>query len=192
MAARVRRAAWRAAFTFSLVRDPWARLALAFHLTSKNPLDGGFLNRDERAAARANETRSIELFRSWVRHAGRTFPPGAADAWRFTTSDAHGNERAPTFNASQLSWLVDEKGRLIVDEIIRLEDLERRWPQLQERVAGCAARRTAPRATTRPFARWTTRRITRPTRRTTTPTRAPPSAHTWRPTLRASATGRRA
>ena len=38
-------AAWRAAFTFSLVRDPWARLVShwAFHLTSKNPLDGGFL-----------------------------------------------------------------------------------------------------------------------------------------------------
>ena len=139
-------AAWRAAFTFSLVRDPWARLVShwAFHLTSKNPLDGGFLSRDERAAARANETRSIELFRSWVRHAGRTFPPGAADAWRFTTSDAHGNERAPTFNASQLSWLVDEKGRLLVDEVIRLEDLERRWPQLQERV--CGLRGTAYRA----------------------------------------------
>ena len=186
-------AAWRAAFTFSLVRDPWARLVShwAFHLTSKNPLDGGFLSRDERAAARANETRSIELFRSWVRHAGRTFPPGRRRVALHDVRRPRQRARADT-NASQLSWLVDEKGRLLVDEIIRLEDLERRWPQLQERV--CGLRGTAYRAARdHPAIRAMDHpSTTRPTRRTTTPTRAPPSARTWRPTLRASATGRRA
>ena len=31
---------------------------------------------------------------------------------------------------------MDERGRLLVDEAYRLEDLERRWPELQRRVCG--------------------------------------------------------
>ena len=55
-----------------------------------------------------------DVLHPWVRHARRTHPPHSAEAWRFTTSDAHGNEQASWFNASQLSWLVDAKGRLSV------------------------------------------------------------------------------
>ena len=111
----------------------------AFHIGSKNPLDGGHLTPEQRSAARLNETHSIAHFRSWVRHARRMHPPHSAEAWRFTTSDAHGNEQAGWFNASQLSWLVDGSGKLLVDAVIKLEDLERRWPELQTRVCGLHA-----------------------------------------------------
>ena len=131
-------AAWSDAFTFALVRNPWARLVShwAFHLTSKSPLDGDRLTHEQRHAAKANESLSISHFREWVRHARRSHPPHAADAWRFTTREGHGNEQAPGFNASQISWLVDEGGKLIVREVYRLEDLERRWPELQGHVCG--------------------------------------------------------
>ena len=74
-------------FTFSLVRDPWARLVShwAFHIRSKEPLDGGFLTSAQRLACATNETHSIHYFRLWVRHARRERPPDAHDAWKFTT-----------------------------------------------------------------------------------------------------------
>ena len=134
--------AWLDAYTFAVVRDPWARLVShwTFHLVDgsarRNPLDGGYLTDAQRQAARANENVSIAHFRSWVHHTRRVIPPDAADAWRFTTCNPHGNEQSRGFNASQLSWLVDEAGLLLVDDVFRLEDLERRWPELQRRVCG--------------------------------------------------------
>jgi len=133
--------AWSDAFTFSLVRDPWARLVShwAFHLKSKHPLDAGFLSGQQRAEASADENRSITHFRAWIRHVSTAHPPDRPGAWRFTTAEGHGNEQARGFNASQLSWLVDEDGRLLVDRVYKLEELEAHWPELQERVCGLRA-----------------------------------------------------
>ena len=132
---------WADSYTFALVRDPWARLVShwSFHITSRNPLDAGQLTPEQRAAARLNETHSIRHFRSWVRHAWRTHPPNASDAWRFTTGDAHGNEQHRGFNATQSSWLVGERGELLVSDVYRLEDLEWRRPELQAKVCGLRA-----------------------------------------------------
>lgn len=139
---------WSKAFTFGLVRDPWARLVShwAFHIGSKNPLDGGHMTSEQRAVARFNESHSIAHFRSWIRHARQAHPPHAPDAWKFTTGDAHGNEQARSFNASQTSWLVDGAGRLAVSAVYKLEELEQRWPELQARVCGL---RGVPYATAR-------------------------------------------
>ena len=129
--------AWFGAFTFALVRNPWTRIVShwAFHLNS-NPLDGGYLTTVQRRAAGGNESISIAHFRSWVRHVRHVHPPNASDSWRFTTLNAHGNEQARGFNASQLSWLVDEHGVLLVNEVSKLEALQHRWPELQARVCG--------------------------------------------------------
>lgn len=130
--------AWTRAYTFALVRNPWARLVShwAFHLQSRSPLDG-HLTPEQRRIAKANESASIDYFRAWVRHARSSFPPDSPRAWQFTTGDGHGNEHVRSFNASQLSWLVDAAGdALLVDEVFRLEDLEQRWRHLQSRVCG--------------------------------------------------------
>ena len=132
----------------------------AFHLTSKHPLDGGLFSSQQRHAMKANETRSIAAFRTWAAHVRRTHPPGSREEWRFTTADAHGNEQARTFNASQLSWLVDHRGQILVtcrahsafgcplsppryawalsqvNAIYKLEELQARWPELQAHVCG--------------------------------------------------------
>ena len=130
--------AWGGAFTFAVVRDPWARLVShwAFHLLSKNPLDGGYLTHAQRVQAHANEVESIFHFRRWVRFAYTMHPPNSTDAWRFTSVSGHGNEQSRGFNASQLSWLVDEQGNLLVNKIYKLEDLEGRWAELQAHVCG--------------------------------------------------------
>ena len=143
---------WSSAFTFAVVRDPWARLVShwAFHLQHGNPLDGGHLTDQQRGAARLNESESILHFRSWIRHVRQAHPPNSSRAWRFTTFDGHGNEQARTFNSSQTSWLVDEAGRLTVRAVYKLEELEQRWPELQRHVCGLrgvpyAAARADPR-----------------------------------------------
>ena len=56
----------------------------------------------------------------------------------FFGSKSHGNERDAWFNASQISWFVDGSGAPLVDEIVRLEELEEFWPTLQKRVCGLA------------------------------------------------------
>ena len=47
-------------------------------------------------------------------------------------SMSHGNVENPWFNASQLSWLVDEQGTVLVDKIIKLEELNHQWTGLVE------------------------------------------------------------
>ena len=51
-------------------------------------------------------------------------------------SRSHGNEADGWFNASQTSWVVDAQGRQLVNEVIRLEDLETTWPRLQAKICG--------------------------------------------------------
>ena len=128
--------AWTKAYTFSLVRNPWVRLVShwAFHLSSRSPLDGGLFHKEERQQMKSNETHSIQAFRSWVRHIRQQYPPGSTEAWRFTTADAHGNEQLRSFSSTQLSWLVDGDGHLLVDAVYPLEDLRERWPELQAHV----------------------------------------------------------
>lgn len=131
-------AAWKSAFTFAIVRNPWTRLVShwAFHLVSKHPLDGGLLALQHRQSAKTNETLSIHSFRSWARHVRHHHPPGSSTSWRFFSSDAHGNEHARGYNASQVSWLVDEHGQLLVSAVYKLEELSARWPEIQARVCG--------------------------------------------------------
>ena len=42
----------------------------------------------------------------------------------------HGNDKDPWFNASQMSWLIDQRGETLVDHVIRLEDLQQQKQSL--------------------------------------------------------------
>jgi hypothetical protein len=66
-------------------------------------------------------------------HAG--FPPGHANQHLFG-SKPHGNARDAWFNASQLSWMVDAAGTLLVDDVFKLEELSSAWPILQRKICG--------------------------------------------------------
>ena len=56
----------------------------------------------------------------------------------FFGARSHGNELDRWFNASQISWLVDGAGKLLVKDVIKLEELEAAWPRLQARICGFA------------------------------------------------------
>ncbi|KAL1504932.1 hypothetical protein AB1Y20_008699 [Prymnesium parvum] len=138
---------WRASFTFALVRNPWARQVSMFHFLlseascvrpigvrpahcelRKLPAAGAWLK------IPAEATRK---FRAWVRDLYAAFPPGHKDAHLFGAR-SHGNERDPWYNASQISWLIDGEGKLLVDRVIKLEELEAQWPLLQREICGLA------------------------------------------------------
>ncbi|KAL3896720.1 MAG: hypothetical protein SGPRY_013209, partial [Prymnesium sp.] len=138
---------WASSFTFALVRNPWARQVSMFHYLlsvascnravgvreahcelRKLPAPGLWLN---------NPSEAIRKFRIWIREMFAISPPGHKDAHLFS-SKSHGNERNPWHNASQLSWLVDQSGTLLVNRVIKLEELEAEWPMLQREICGLA------------------------------------------------------
>ena len=139
--------AWDSAYTFALVRNPFARQVSMFffllqeascnrpigvrppHCEQRQlPAPGPWLN---------DKAVGVHKFRAWIRAMGTKFPPGSKDAHLFGAR-SHGNEIDPWFNASQLSWLVDASGRVLVKEVIKLEDLEASWPKLQRGICGFA------------------------------------------------------
>ena len=77
----------------------------------------------------------VTKFRTWIREMAAVYPAGSPSAHLFG-SRSHGNERDPWFNASQLSWLVDARGALLVKRVIKLEELEAAWPALQKEICG--------------------------------------------------------
>ena len=80
---------------------------------------------------------SVAKFLAWVRDMHDAFPIGSRHEHLFGAR-SHGNERDAWYNASQVSWLVDAKGTYLVDDIIKLEELEERWPALQRAICGLA------------------------------------------------------
>lgn len=83
----------------------------------------------------SDKAKSAAQFRKWIGALAARFPPNSSSAHLFG-SRSHGNEIDRWFNASQLSWLVDGSGRLLVNEVIKLEELEARWPSLQRHICG--------------------------------------------------------
>eukprot|EP00039_Didymoeca_costata_P002869 m.63291 g.63291 ORF g.63291 m.63291 type:complete len:992 (+) comp11573_c0_seq1:115-3090(+) len=131
---------WKNSFKFALVRNPWSRQVSMFHFLvegqcgreSRNkmdrcqkrflPLNGNWITDHEQAAAK---------FRHWVKQLDEAFPVGSSTNYLFG-SMSHGNDENTWFNASQLSWLVDNSGAILVDKIVKLEDLSTEWPHLVE------------------------------------------------------------
>jgi len=138
-------AAWATAYTFALVRNPWARQVSMFHFLLGNaacrlPVGRRPEHCDERLLPAAGEwlkdkQQAKTKFRTWIKQMAKAFPPGSRDQHLFG-SRSHGNERDAWFNASQISWMVDAKGKLLVDEVFKLEELEAHWPQLSGKICG--------------------------------------------------------
>lgn len=140
-------AAWDAAYTFALVRNPFARqLSMFVFLLQTNSCQKAIGHRashcEERrlpeAGAWLGDPAQVALkFRKWVQDMAAAFPVGTAKQHLFGAR-SHGNEYDPWYNASQISWLIDVNGRRLVDDVIRLEEFEARWPLLQSRICSLA------------------------------------------------------
>lgn len=147
---------WERAYTFALVRNPFARQLSMFtfllqeascnkpigvrppHCEERRlPAPGPWLEQREQVAAR---------FKEWIKALAAAFPLGTPKAHLFGAR-SHGNEYHKWYNASQTSWLVDGHGKLLVKKVIRLEDLNAEWPALQKAV--CGLQRASVSSTTR-------------------------------------------
>ena len=137
--------AWDGAFTFALVRNPFARQVSMFHFllqeaSCNRPAGARPPHCEERKLPSPGEwlkdhAQVVTKFRTWIREMAAVYPAGSPSAHLFG-SRSHGNERDPWFNASQLSWLVDARGALLVKRVIKLEELEAAWPALQKEICG--------------------------------------------------------
>ena len=130
--------AWDRTFTFALVRNPWARQVSMFYYL----LTEGMCSRSSEACVKRlfpqagdwvkhDAARGVEEFRSWMARLNATYPPGHKKEY-LVGSMGHGNEKDSWFNASQISWLIDSRGKFLVNVVIRLEDLDHVWDRLRQ------------------------------------------------------------
>ena len=142
----VGREAWESSYTFGLVRNPWSRHVSNFFFLMQSFCGNATVGAprvrfcDERVMPNSgpwmlDTQQAARRFRQWVLASASAFPLGSPKEHLFSAR-SHGNERDPWFNASQASWFTDARGRDLVQEIIRLEDLEASWPRLQRAICG--------------------------------------------------------
>jgi len=139
---------WRLAFTFALVRNPFARQLSMFTFLLQEagcraPLGRRPQHCDERRLPEAgpwlkNNTELGARFRTWIRALSAAYPPATKSQHLFGAR-SHGNELDTWFNSSQHSWLVDGSGQLLVHKVIKLEELRTSWGELQASICGLKA-----------------------------------------------------
>ena len=128
--------AWKDSYRFALVRNPWDRQVSMFHF-----LVGGQCGK-EKQKTRCKErflpsygpwleepAEAIPKFREWMHQLDENFPVGHPKNYLFG-SMAHGNDENSWYNASQLSWMVDGIGELMVEKVVKLEELSTEWENL--------------------------------------------------------------
>lgn len=119
--------AWDNAYTFTVVRHPLARQVSNFFFLASMGCKGEHNKCAERLIPdidldSISDEEKIEAFHVWILKLYKKFPPGHPEHYRFGAA-GHGNEIYPTFGASQTSWLVDAKGKMVIQDIFKLEEL---------------------------------------------------------------------
>ena len=123
------RKAWNDAYTFTVVRHPLARQVSNFFFLASMGCDKENNKCEERLIPdldldSMSDNEKIEAFHVWIQKLYKKFPPDHPEHYRFGAS-GHGNEIYETFGASQMSWLIDPEGNMVVTDIYKLEELSK-------------------------------------------------------------------
>ena len=104
-------AAWRSAYTFALVRNPYARQVSMFHFllaeaSCNRPIGLRPAHCEQRKLPApgpwlANHAEAVRRFRAWLHDMAAAFPVQSRDAHLFGAR-SHGNERDSWYNATQV------------------------------------------------------------------------------------------
>ncbi|KAL3936672.1 MAG: hypothetical protein SGARI_002453 [Bacillariaceae sp.] len=123
---------WDNSYSFVVVRHPLARVVSNFFFLVGRCIDTkGKPGRKKKCKERLVPTEDIfsesdevqiDAFHKYFHKLYETYPPGRKDHYLFG-SLGHGNEAFDTFNATQTSWVVDDKGEIAVKHIFHLETL---------------------------------------------------------------------
>eukprot|EP01062_Namystynia_karyoxenos_P051608 TRINITY_DN4061_c0_g1_i2.p1 TRINITY_DN4061_c0_g1~~TRINITY_DN4061_c0_g1_i2.p1 ORF type:complete len:299 (+),score=23.36 TRINITY_DN4061_c0_g1_i2:82-978(+) len=132
---------WDRAYTFAIVRNPWARQVSDFYFMTYGECRNRH-RRIETCSARHWPPHPPEGqhlgpadFMAWIRLLFAKYPPGSAKAFRFSWP-ALGNDVLPGFGPSQMSYITSASRMLLVKAIYKLEELEEHWGTLQRHICG--------------------------------------------------------
>jgi hypothetical protein len=130
--------AWDDAYTFTVVRHPLARQVSNFFFLASMGCKGEHNKCAERLIPdidldSMSDEEKIEAFHVWIQKLYKKFPPGHPEHYRFGAA-GHGNEIYSTFGASQTSWLVDAEGKMVIQDIFKLEELSQDISKLADNI----------------------------------------------------------
>jgi hypothetical protein len=108
-------------FKFVMVRNPWSKLVSLYEMYAFR--EGGQLSRLRSRSAR------YEGFQAWL----RTVDPTGGGSGGVAPAKIE-NDVIRFGALSYVGFVGDERGRLLVDEVIKLEEIESRLPPLFERL----------------------------------------------------------
>lgn len=140
-------AMWRKAYKFGIVRNPWDRQVSNFNFLMETwancraaPEQSAFCKKmaqrllpDFYREWKDNPAEVRFQFQAWVHRLHQAHPVGSKQEFQFS-SLAHGNDEEAHFNASQSSWFSDAQGRMMVQDIVKLEELNQEWPRLSKQI----------------------------------------------------------
>eukprot|EP01062_Namystynia_karyoxenos_P082265 TRINITY_DN9232_c0_g1_i6.p1 TRINITY_DN9232_c0_g1~~TRINITY_DN9232_c0_g1_i6.p1 ORF type:complete len:314 (+),score=108.46 TRINITY_DN9232_c0_g1_i6:73-1014(+) len=141
-------AAWRAAYTFVLVRNPWDRQLSNFWFRVDKVCHGGKRMQKidcalDRLVYKDMEKESLgpQHFQKWVKLLDTEYPVGSGPMEQMFGVGRRDmiNLKTSHYGAAQWYWISDEQGKQLVDDIYKLEELEQNWPKLQSKVCGLSA-----------------------------------------------------
>eukprot|EP01062_Namystynia_karyoxenos_P067270 TRINITY_DN6116_c0_g4_i1.p1 TRINITY_DN6116_c0_g4~~TRINITY_DN6116_c0_g4_i1.p1 ORF type:complete len:354 (+),score=75.06 TRINITY_DN6116_c0_g4_i1:84-1064(+) len=131
---------WNRAYTFAIVRNPWDKQISRFFFRAEKYCTGSAMDRKGCEAHRFHRDKTElgpQEFQHWVHFMYESYPPGSPQSVLWTAAQRFKlNFGSDYRGAAQWYWITDPRGRILVDDVYKLEQMEQNWPRLQSHICG--------------------------------------------------------